>query len=304
MDGGDNWAALTMPFTECIYQVRPITSTLVYAAGWGGYFFRSTDGRDNWTSISIDPNWQGWVFGMRFRDALNGVVAQTDGRIYRTIDGGSTWTPSTTATSNNLRGISMPDTATGWAVGFFGTAQKSTDGGATWNTINTGYPGDSYYGVHFTDADHGVICGGFYAGSWQGVIMRTTNGGSSWSRIHTGGPVLNGITINDGSIFAVGTEEVIIMDALNTNISTMDHGASWTVRPSVAHQQVVVEPSRPMSTYPWTLEVLDARGALVHATRTSDRSTTIDVSDWCNGIYSVRLLMNDAVLARRFVVAH
>lgn len=113
----------------------------------------------------------------------------------------------------------MPSATTGYAAGFFGTVQKSTNGGAAWTTVNTGYPNDSYYGVHFTDADHGVICGGFYSGgNWQGVIMRTGNGGSTWSRVLASGPVLNGITVNGASTFAVGVIEVIQSDLFSTSV--------------------------------------------------------------------------------------
>ena len=250
MDGGANWTPLVLPFTECVYQVQVISATLVYAAGWGGNFFRSTNGGDNWSLIVIDPNWQGWVFSMDFQDADNGWVAQTDGRIYRTANGGLNWTESTTTTDNTLRGISMPDANTGYAAGFFGTVQKSENSGATWSTINTGYPGDSYYSVHFTDADHGVICGGYYAGSWQGVIMRTANGGSTWTRIYSGGPVLNGITINDGNIFAVGANEVIITDLVPTTVNERTNPLAITAYPNPFGDQLrITSPAHGIATW-------------------------------------------------------
>ncbi|MBK8498849.1 MAG: T9SS type A sorting domain-containing protein [Flavobacteriales bacterium] len=298
-DGGTSWTPLTPPFTECIYQVQPITASLVYAAGWGGYFFRSTDGGDDWTIASIDPNWQGWVFGMHFRDELNGVVAQTDGRIYRSDDGGLNWTQSPTATSNALRGISMGDATTGFAAGFFGTVQKTVNGGANWSTVNTGYPGDSYYGVHFTDALNGVICGGYYAGSWQGVILRTDDGGTSWDRIHTGGPVLNGITINDGHIFAVGTNEVIVSDLIGTGTTDLSDRMTISASPIPAADHVVI---RSIAVDGGKLEVRDAVGRLVLSGVVLSTSEQVDVSTWETGAYTVRITMAGVEQRTRFVV--
>lgn len=284
-DGGANWAPLTLPFTECIYQVQPITALLVYAAGWGGYFFRSTDGGDNWTMISIDPNWQGWVFGMHFHDALNGVVAQTDGRIYRTSDGGLDWTESTTTTSNTLRGISMGDVTTGSAVGFFGTVQKTVNGAASWNTVNTGYPGDSYYAAHFTDALNGVICGGYYAGSWQGVIMRTDDGGSTWDRIHTGGPVLNGITINDGHIFAVGVNEVILTDATALAMPVQDERNPLRAFPQPATGRLRIENSTSVAI---DALLCDPMGRVVARMLLSPGMNDLDIGTFVAGSYVLR----------------
>lgn len=288
-NGGMYWTPLTLPFTECIYQVQQITASLVYAAGWGGYFFRSTDGGDTWAMNSIDPNWQGWVFGMHFRDELNGVVAEADGRIYRTDDGGLNWTQSTTSTSNTLRGICMSDADNGFAAGFFGTVQKTINGGASWSTVNTGYPGDSYYGVHFTDALNGVICGGYYQGSWQGVIMRTDDGGATWDRIHSGGPVLNGITINNGSIFAVGTNEVIVSDVLSTRITDVASIEAVAIHPNPATQQCRIELPVGGLSGRARIEAFDARGILFY-TQIAASGFTLDVSRWDPGAYTVRLI--------------
>jgi photosystem II stability/assembly factor-like uncharacterized protein len=62
-----------------------------------------------------------------------GVVvtgSDTLGKVYRTTDGGNTWTEA--ATSGALRGVYFVSPTTGYAVGQ-SAVLKTTDGGATWN---------------------------------------------------------------------------------------------------------------------------------------------------------------------------
>jgi len=300
VDGGANWTPLTLPFTECVYQVQAITTDLIYAAGWGGYFFRSVNGGDDWVISSIDPNWQGWVFGMHFSDALNGWVAEADGRIYRTTNGGIDWSERNTTTGNTLRGISMGDASTGYAAGFFGTVQKTIDGGANWVTVSTGYPGDSYYGAHFTDEDNGVICGGYYAsGMWNGVIMRTSNGGQTWQRVHSGGQVLNGITVNNGSIFAVGVNEVVLSNLVVTGVSEIGPADRLELFPNPASGTVtVVAPAGS------TIAIHDATGRVVHAGTATSVLQSMDVGSWAPGSYVVTASSASMIAKSVLIVAH
>jgi photosystem II stability/assembly factor-like uncharacterized protein len=51
------------------------------------------------------------------------------GTIVRTTDGGATWTPQASGTTNILHGVSFVDANTGTAVGDSGTILRTDTGG-------------------------------------------------------------------------------------------------------------------------------------------------------------------------------
>jgi hypothetical protein len=59
------------------------------------------------------------------------------------MDGGLTWTLSSTGTFNSLSSLCFPDAITGYAVGNYGTILKTTDGGNVF-IGETGLPGTSF----------------------------------------------------------------------------------------------------------------------------------------------------------------
>ena len=61
-----------------------------------------------------------------------GVAATTDGKLYRTTDGASSWA-LVGSTGRAVRNVVFLDASTGYAVGDGSVFLKTTDGGATWN---------------------------------------------------------------------------------------------------------------------------------------------------------------------------
>jgi len=127
--------------------------------------------------------------GIWFTSSTTGFSVGSDGGcgiIYKTTDGGTTWTNTTGLACNVacgvgcwLQAVHFPTAATGYAVGMGGSIQKTTDGGATWTNLSGNYGGiANLYGVWFKDASTGIAVGG--SGS-SGVILKTTDGGTTWS---------------------------------------------------------------------------------------------------------------------------
>src|SRR3954453_8556931 len=82
-----------------------------------------------------------------FTDATTGV-ALAGSKIFRTTDGGSTWTEVNSGPS--LNAVTFVNSLVGYAVGPGTTALKTIDGGQTWNAVPlTGAPG----GLNLTSLD-------------------------------------------------------------------------------------------------------------------------------------------------------
>jgi photosystem II stability/assembly factor-like uncharacterized protein len=149
----------------------------------GSSIVKTIDGGANWTEV-----WNGWgskeLYSVFFTDANRGYAVGSDfymgeGIIFKTEDGGDTWTEQSSGTVGSLASVYFTDAMTGYASGNnnpygyspeTGTIFKTTDGGEHWilqvqDTIK------NIYSVFFTDENTG------YAVGEGGTILKTTNGG-------------------------------------------------------------------------------------------------------------------------------
>lgn len=105
---------------------------------------RTTDSGLNWTSAASlpqDGSEAGWNNSISWSGTQNGWFGTSNSRVYRTTDGGSSWTPGTTPFTNSLA-VSFIDPLTGMSTGS-GTA-LSVDGGATWSSTPAQVPGTPF----------------------------------------------------------------------------------------------------------------------------------------------------------------
>ena len=178
------------------------------SVGWicniGGEIFKTTDGGDSWTEqlnqsgtpytsftclafINCDTGYVGNL-------GPGGWVKNTTDTVlmYKTYDGGTTWSPVTTIpTTHNPKGIygmQAIDAQNIVAVGrpdgpaiFY----KSTDGGATWTTKDLGADNaaKALIDLHFFDPDTGLVAGRNQNGS---AVWYTTDGGQNFTLVGTG----------------------------------------------------------------------------------------------------------------------
>jgi len=148
-------------------------------------------------------------------NATNGFATATDNNIYKTTDGGTTWT-SSYVTSYIMYSLYFTNPTHGYAVGANGGFFNSNDGGITWAQQSTGQ-GYQLNSVFFIDSDTGFAVGN------NGTILKSTNAGVSWSPKPSG--VANNLTgvyfTNFDTGYAVGYTGVIL--------KTIDGGNTWTL---------------------------------------------------------------------------
>ena len=126
--------------------------------------------------------------GFAFPTQKDGWFVGDAGTIMRTPDGGATWSPQRSGTSNPLRGVAFVDAKTGYVVGASGTVLRTANGGSTWTRRRTHTTLD-LAGVAFADRRSGLVVGE------QGLILSTANGGQTWQRrrFRKGAATLNAI---------------------------------------------------------------------------------------------------------------
>jgi photosystem II stability/assembly factor-like uncharacterized protein len=140
-DGGGTWTPGEPSTDPGMIESRFLTST---AAGWAGGYLglaRTTDGGLSWTTVL-----PGGMAGLFVKD-ISFVTEQfgwmvgysgNDGYIFRTEDGGESWSSQPHPTEplyTWFRGVGFADLHHGWAVGESssrGFAYRTIDGGVSW----------------------------------------------------------------------------------------------------------------------------------------------------------------------------
>jgi gliding motility-associated-like protein len=212
----DKGTTLDPSYSDFSYQMHDVVgigNDTVYAVGYTpnptpvnnrkSTLFRSFNGGTTWTTVDIAVTTTTPAFTaptlsqMAFPSRNIGYVAGNRNAVYKTTDGGSTWTDISPFPSLNFGPAGFPSAMvtytevfalndnTVFLVGNMFTnvavkrVYKTTDGGATWVDITGNIPalftgGFNGAGVLFHDANNGYVCIG-------GQIFKTTDGGTNWS---------------------------------------------------------------------------------------------------------------------------
>lgn len=217
VDSGINWERVQDPSTAgnegALPMVCPKTGlTFVDAqTGWtagncngvmpGLFLYQTTDGGVSWseaelpapperpTLLSTEEGSCGTLPPV-FADEQNGVLPVScllpgggiERWLYRTSDGGATWTPDSAPAPAPYGQVDMAGSDTGFLLGSTSAAPSdgqrslytSPDGGQTWQPVLADVPWNGT--IDFVDGQHGwaVARGDAYR------LLRTTDGGKTW----------------------------------------------------------------------------------------------------------------------------
>lgn len=212
-NGGDTWAALSLPTTADLFGINFIDSVIGFVVGDGGTILQTNDGGATWLRRNSGTLVR--LSAVAFGDPLHVTAVGDGGIILHTSNGGVTWHVQASGTTNNLSGVSFSSPTAGIAVGDNATILLSNDGGVTWNQQQGGL--GSLSGVVFLDSLHG------YAIALDNLVLHTTNGGAAWFA-GTEPPCcgsLNAVSFTDVD---VGT----VVGSPGRVFRTTDGGQSWT----------------------------------------------------------------------------
>lgn len=170
--------------------------------GWvcdiGGRISKTEDGGDSWTKVIDQPGTSfrclafttidiGFVGNLGPGDWVGQTSDPT--LMYKTIDGGETWTPvdniPTTHDPKGICGMQAIDEQHVYAVGRYdGPAifYKTEDGGDTWTTKDLNADNDAHglIDLHFFSPEEGIVTGWTNQGS---ALWHTTDGGETFTKV-------------------------------------------------------------------------------------------------------------------------
>jgi hypothetical protein len=273
--GGTSWTPLTDTqstlFMGAIAVSASNPSTVYAGTGeatnsglsfYGRGVLKSTDAGATWTLLGnsvfdrrtisqlvINPTDPNTVYVAVGGSGVNGLGGNTG--IWKTADGGATWTNTTTAisTTQSYTDVEMDPTNSQTlyaAVGsIFGAAAngvyKTTNGGSSWSLLGGGMPSGSVVGltkvaiaptnsqiVYASITGTGVAGSSAFGNLFK--MMKSTDGGATWTQLTATPNYLAG-----GGWYAstlavdLANTSVVYAGGLGENvIRTLDGGSSWT----------------------------------------------------------------------------
>ena len=168
-NGGASFDSVTV--SDNLSDVFFVNATTAYAVG--NSFWKTTNAGSSWTKLY---DFTGGVYrSLHFLNEMNGWMAGTGGKVFKTTNGGLNWEQKTvgpdydfTATGN----VFFIDQNNGYVTDGTSIA-KTTNSGTSWSKVFTRPSG--YTDLHFISADVGYITDGHY-------LRKTIDGGATWTK--------------------------------------------------------------------------------------------------------------------------
>jgi photosystem II stability/assembly factor-like uncharacterized protein len=235
--------------TQLLISVSPVNSRVVWAAGTGGTYVLTTDGGETWKAAVV-PGAENLqfrdVFGVSDKVAYLMSIGNdtTDFRIYKTLNGGATWTIEFTNETQNAfydcfafwtpnRGVTHSDSVNGVFP-----AIRTTDG-ITWQSIAANMPPALPGEASFAASGTCIATQG-HANAWIATggsavarILATTDGGATWNAYDTplvSSPSAGGVSVafRDPQHGILGGGDLASNSSADMATSD-DGGRTWTL---------------------------------------------------------------------------
>ena len=128
----EKYAEGAIDLPDDLYAVTAIGTEHMWAGGYFGAIYRTTDGGKSWRKLNSLTDQS--IYDIDFADEKNGWAVGRRGFVIHTTDGGDTWEPQVIPRkpAQHLFAITAIDSNTAWAVGDWGGRYFTADAGKTW----------------------------------------------------------------------------------------------------------------------------------------------------------------------------
>jgi photosystem II stability/assembly factor-like uncharacterized protein len=238
-DGGMRWVKVRVEPAH-VLLVSPFDPTIVYAANAQDLQF-TADAGQTWHTLPAGPR-PGGAFALAAHPSLPGqLLAGTTGAgVYRSTDGGTTWTASGRGLVNTaVVEVAFDDMDAAIFVAEASGIFRTLDGGAHWDL--TSFNGGAALSVADAPSDPRTL----YAATAFGMVARTVDGGDTWQTVSNLQATSLAVALDDAATLYAATPQALM--------KSTDGGVTWTaVFEAGAGRQVdrvVIDPLDPAVLY-------------------------------------------------------
>ena len=253
LDAGAHWTVLNAGETNNIEGISCANAVTCVAVDDLGYSFTTVNAGVDWTRVSVNSGKP--LYGVSCAEGKTVCFATgPGGKVYGTVDVGTTWSPQPSVVTAALFAISCANRLVCTAVGAGGAMETTVDGGATWLLDDSKVTANLFAAYcPPVQVPFGYVC--FAAGD-GGVVDGTNDMGATWvpSTVGSGpnpltltGIVCNGscmVTATDGFIYEQPTSDwtAIATSATAWNVAgTGANGSLWSIAcPSLTAQNTSI----------------------------------------------------------------
>jgi photosystem II stability/assembly factor-like uncharacterized protein len=140
-DDGATWTELTVDGVERLRSFNFPDEQTGYAVGSQSNLIKTTDGGASWAEVPADLPDGLNILEVSFINPDTGWMVNRDlsDHLWKTEDGGLTWTPSTISQNIRWRGVRFVNDTLGYLYGgtsIVGRVYQTTDAGASWSSLH------------------------------------------------------------------------------------------------------------------------------------------------------------------------
>ncbi len=206
------WTPVDVGTTADLLAVHQPSFGQVWTGGEAGTVRRLISGV--WEGRNIPNATENFV--LFTRSSGTSYAVGTGGSIYRTLDGGTTWMPQSSGTTNALHDGSGFIESLAYIVGDGGTILKTLNGGVLWVAKPSGTTADLY-------AYQEVANGAIVVAGEAGTILRSTDLGESWTPVASGTTA----TLYDVDTSGQSAFHVLAVGEGGTILRSTNAGVAW-----------------------------------------------------------------------------
>ena len=182
-DGGATWTQTYSDFDPRsqadVEAIRRVDEDSVAAVAFDGRIWMSHDRGQTWARVKEPTGRWGSKWDIQFPKPQVGYAVGRIGLIYKTTDGGQTWTQLSNGGARTMNDLVMLPSGVGMAVGREGVVLRTTDFGKHWTASQLRATGHFSHDtmlhcVEAVDEDTFIVGG-------QTSLFRTDDAGASWT---------------------------------------------------------------------------------------------------------------------------
>lgn len=338
-DNGLNWTADNAGLTNHFVNAFAVSLSNIYAGtnGGGVFLYNSTDSAGSWSEVNAGLTAL-TIFSL-VSDGTNIFAGTFQGGVFFSANDGTNWTGVNTGLPNNTSVYSIAINGTDIFVGteLYGVYYSSNNG-ANWTAVNNGIPANStiyslsisgtniYAGVNssgvcgvFLSTDNGtswsavnnglpnsnineLVASGtnIFAGTQGNGVYFSTDNGANWIEVNTGLTDLTifSLAISGTDIYAGTDNEGIWKRPLSdfTGINEIKENSNIVIYPNPVTTTITIEASPKPE-----IDFLNIEGQTIKTIRNVDKKTTVDLSNFASGIYTLRIKTDRGVVVRKLI---